>query len=97
MVISVLARIADRNGARRGHLGIDTTVGVVEILQQRARDAQVADAGIGVNIGCGTALDTFDDLELRSFADGQHMAEKDRIHARPASRRHTGCRENAAD
>ena len=30
----------------------------------------------GVNIGCGTALDTFDDLELRTFADGQHMADE---------------------
>ena len=42
------------------HLGVDTTVGVVEILQQRARNTQVADAGIGVNICCGTTLNTFD-------------------------------------
>src|SRR5262245_5265498 len=68
--------IADRNIARRDHFGVHATIGVVEILQKSARDGQVADAGVRIDIGCGTTLDALDDLEPSIFADRQHLADK---------------------
>ena len=68
--------IADCNITRRHYFGIDATIGVVEIFEKRARDGQVADAGIRIDIGRGTALDTLDDLEPRIPADRQRLTDK---------------------
>src|SRR6185369_11356083 len=68
--------IADCNITRRHYFGIYATIGVVEIFEKRARDGQVADAGIRIDIGRGTALDTLDDLEPHILADRQRLTDK---------------------
>src|SRR5262249_16864382 len=68
--------IADRNITRRHHFGVYATVGVIEILEKRARDGQIAEAVVRIDIGRGTALDALDDLEPRIPADRQHLTEQ---------------------
>src|SRR5260221_8837359 len=44
-------RIADSDRPGLDHLGIDAAVGMAVGLHQRARDFEVADAGVGVHLG----------------------------------------------
>ena len=79
------------------HLGIDAAIGVAEALHQRARNGQVADAGVGIDVGRRAALDAFDYLQPRGRCRSRVRGRADRTRARPASRRHRYCRESAAD
>ena len=54
----------DRSGVH--HLAIDAAIGVTEALHQRVRDREVADAGVGIDVGRGAAHDLLDDLEPRA-------------------------------
>src|SRR6267142_3592676 len=51
--------VAGRDPAGRDHLGIDTAIGVREVLHERPRDRQIADAGAGLDLGRGAAPDAF--------------------------------------
>src|SRR5262245_3574653 len=68
--------ITDRDLARFNHFGVHTTVGVVEIFQKRTGDGLVANAGVRIDIGRGTTLDTLDDLHLRGLPDRQDLIEE---------------------
>src|SRR5450759_1119048 len=63
--------IADRDVAARRHLGIDTAVGVSEALHQRARNGEVANAGIRINVGGRATLNTLDHFYSRAFTDDE--------------------------
>ena len=58
-------RVADGDRAALDHLGIDAAIGVAEGVHQRARDRQVADAGVGVDLGRRAAHDALDHLQPR--------------------------------
>src|SRR5262249_39800272 len=68
--------IADRDLARFDYFGVHTTVGVVEIFQQRTGNGEVANARVRIDIGRRTTLDALDDLQPRSPADRQGLIEK---------------------
>ena len=54
--------VADRDLARLDHLGIDAAIHMAESLHQRARHFEIADAGVGIDFGCGAAHDPLDHL-----------------------------------
>src|SRR6185437_1559533 len=56
--------------ATRDDLGIDAAIGMAEIVHQGARDRNVANPGIGVDLGGRAALDALDHFEPRIIADG---------------------------
>src|SRR5580692_10299384 len=71
--------ISGRDRAAGGHLGINAAIGMVEILHQRTRDFQVADAGVRVDVGGGTALDPLDHLEPYARPDGDLAADEAKL------------------
>ena len=79
-----LTRVADGDLAAAHDLRIDAAIAVAEALQQRLRDRQVADAGVGIDVGRGAAHDALDHLQPR-IADARSRGRADRIRARPAS------------
>ena len=60
-------RIAESDFASRDHLGIDAAIGVIEIVQKRARNCQVADSGLRIDVGGGATLYSLDDLQPRGL------------------------------
>ena len=63
------------------HLGIDAAIGVAEGLHQRARDRQVADAGVGIDLGRGAAHDALDDLQPRRADRRSRASSSNSCHA----------------
>src|SRR5476649_531922 len=55
--------IANRDRAGANGFGINPAVGMAEIVHERARNGQVADAGVGIDLGGRAALDALDDLQ----------------------------------
>ena len=49
------------------HLGIDAAIAVTEAFHQRVRDREVADAGVGIDVGRRAAHDRLEDLEPRAL------------------------------
>src|SRR5262245_21823883 len=68
--------VAGSDVTGRGHFGIDATVGVIEVFQECARNCQVADSGVGIDVGCGTARYPLDDSCPRGLSDGDRLIEK---------------------
>src|SRR5437773_8105745 len=62
-------RIAHRDLAARHDLAIDAAVGVTEDPQQRLRQREIADAGVGIDVGRRAAHDALDDSEPRAWPD----------------------------
>src|SRR6267142_108092 len=58
--------VAYRDVAVRHHLGIDAAIGMAIGPHQRLGDREVADAGVGIHVGGGTAHDALHHLEPRA-------------------------------
>src|SRR5438552_11282629 len=68
-------RVADRNAAAGGYLGVDPAIAMAEPALQRLRDRQVALPGIGIDVDGGAADDSLDHLEP-GVADGERAVEQ---------------------
>src|SRR5262249_38487023 len=68
--------VADTDRAARDHLAIDAAVRVAVALHQDARDLQIADAGVRVDLGRGAAHDPLDDFQPYILTDVDLRADK---------------------
>ena len=84
---AALDHLAHRRRSRHGRRSSSASRGIVE----------VADAGVGIDVGRGAAHDALDDLQPRRRSDRDFLVRADRTRARPASPRHRDCRGSAAD
>ena len=65
------------HGDRRvHHLPIDAAIAVTEAFHQRVRDREVADAGVGIDVGRRAAHDLLEDLEPRARADRDLLSDQ---------------------
>src|SRR4051794_25059713 len=58
------------------HLAIDAAIAVAEALHERVGDREIADAGVGIDVGRGAAHDALDDLEPGARTYGEVLSEK---------------------
>ena len=68
--------IPRRDLATLDRLGINPAIAVAEIAHQRFRDIQVAEPGVGIDVGRGTADDALDDFEAHVAADREFLADE---------------------
>src|SRR5262249_33838352 len=68
------------------HLAMDPAIGVAAAMQQRLRDREIANTGIGTDVGRRTAHDGLDDLEPRARADRDLLPDEIKLVPRRPAR-----------
>src|SRR5262245_31051639 len=77
--------VAGTDLARRGHFGIDAAIRMIEVFQQRARNREVADSSVRIDVGCRTARYPLDNSRPCGLSDGDRLIEKIKLEpGRPA-------------
>src|SRR5258708_2573642 len=69
-------RVAGRDGAADGHLGVDAAVRMTKGAQESWRNVEIPDARAGFHIGGGAAHNVLDDSRTRLRTDRDVLAEQ---------------------